>query len=185
MLCLMPYVCDGKKKVCGTIVLFRCKVARSPISNSMDHIFSFSPKKESRMTVLLRCKVDRSYMPCAMHHISLYVMSYALCVRPPKKSAGTLFCFGVRSKVQGCRITFPFMLCVMMSYVWGPKKGKARRNIVLFWCKVQSARLAHHISPNAICHVLCVRPKKRRAGRLFWFSAFNVMWLTWHWMHQR
>ena len=34
----------------------------------------------------------------------------------------------------------------------------------------------------------CFRSKMSANGStgwLFWFGAFNVMWLTWHWMHRR
>ena len=137
-----------------------------------------------------------------MHHISLYVVSYFLCVRRQKK--------GVRDdcfvSLQGCKVThlkfhgshfllfskkgeqddcfasvqgrqvvyamrhashFPlcYGLCLMCA---APKKEC--RNIVLFRCKVKSARMSHHISLYVMCYdVLCVRPKKREGKTKYCF----------------
>ena len=34
---------------------------------------------------------------------------------------------------------------------------------------------------EAMSCAMCMQPKKRSEYELFWFGAFNVMWLTWHW----
>ena len=161
-----------------------------------------SPKKECRKIVLFWCKVETWHIASSMHHISLYVVSYALCVRRQKK--------GVRDdcfvSLQGCKVThlkfhgshfllfskkgeqddcfasvqgrqvvyamrhashFPlcYGLCLMCA---APKKEC--RNIVLFRCKVKSARMSHHISLYVMCYdVLCVRPKKREGKTKYCF----------------